>query len=526
MQPVLIALALILPDVVPPGPSQVAVLCRETSGRWPAIVWQPFDAAARTVVAHEHSRCRVLIRPLGRAGYLSSAETEWAERAGPVMIRGEWLRTVRVEPQAAELTWIGAHDTPGVECRAQGGASECLFVPDDASGVIVGRFGAAPAVAFVGRGDTTGAWRETAHGRFLRVASATAASIEARALRLERALTRGAGTLFEVRSVAGIEIYPIDRGAFWIEGRAPGAFIELQGSGSAPQRIPIESLAGAPEVPVDRRLGPGEVIEGDVRGRAGAAGGTTVILSRIIEGDQRLDDESRPRERIADVMTDDAGRFRFGSLARARYELLALHPSHGRARVIVTAPQYPRLILKPRARIRGRVLRNGIPAAAASVVLLPALDAIVAASNPLLLATEPVQSGLDGRFEITAPGDGDLVLAIRLGNASARIELGEAAALREVVDLGDIRIEDSQAIELIVDLPQGCSLRAAGPMGTAGLSIVNAVPIGPGRWRVTPPVLGRWLFVGICGATELALDPTIVELQPGRRGPVVLKVRK
>ena len=526
MQPALIALALVLPDVVPPGPSHVAVLCRESSGRWPAIIWQAREPATRTVVAREGSRCRVLIRPLGRAAYLSSAEIEWAERAGPVMIRGEWLRTIRVEPQAARLTWIGARDTPDIECRSSGEMSECLFVPDDAAGVLVGRFDGAATVAFFAREESAASWRETAHGRFLRVTSTTTASVSVRALRLERALNRGAANLFEARSVAGIEIHPIDRGAFWIEGRAAGAFIELQSSGSAPLRIPIESLAGAPEVPIDRRLWPGELIEGDVRGRAGAAVGTTVIISRIIEGDARLDHESRPRERIAEVTTDDAGRFRFASLARARYELLALHPSYGRARAIVTAPQYPRLVLKPRARIRGRVLRNGIPAASASVALLPALEAVVAASNPLLLATEPVQSGIDGRFEITAPDEGQLVLAIRLGNSSVRIELGDAAALREVVDLGDIRLEDAQAIELIVDLPQGCSLRAAGPMGTAGLSIVNAVPVAPGRWQLTPPVPGRWLFVGVCGTTELALDPAIVEVQLGRRGPIVLKVRR
>jgi hypothetical protein len=305
----------------------------------------------------------------------------------------------------------------------------------------------------------------------------------------------------------------------------------LRAPGAATTRLPLDSLAGPPAIPHDVRLPPAEAIDGTVRGGGVLAAGVTVILSRLIEdGDPRVaekkKEEELPLERLGEVVTGPDGRFRFDGLGRARYQLLAVHPAHGRAQALVTPPAYPRLQLEPRAVIRGRVLENGIPVAAAHVQLLPSLEAVAAARNPILLATEAGRTGSDGRFQVIAPDEGLVVLAVGTGRSSQRIDLGDAASLAKVVDVGDIRLEDPRELDVFADVPDGCRLQAAGPLGVAGMRIVAPVPVSRGHWRFTPPSGGRWLFAAICGRDEVALEPAVVDIQPGHRESIVLKVRR
>jgi len=526
-QAAIVALAIILPGPMSNGPIELAVVCRGSNGAWPSPAWQAHAAPPRVLESPEGRRCRVLARPRASTFYAASREVLWRRDAQPVYVEPGWLRTVRMDAQEGKGSWLGVDDDPLVECQsAESGAPECWFVPWESPGVMIAESGGRKHVAIFERGITVSSASHDS-GRLLRVHAPSSSLIEARALRLERALRTGAGRLLEARPSSGVLITAVGPRAFWASGASERAFVEIRGGAAAPQRIPVAALAGASTMPVDVRLAVGEVIDGDVRGSSGPAGGTTLILSRMVDdGDTRIEEEERPRERIAESVVDESGRFRFEGLTRDRHELLAIHPVHGRALRVVSPPEYPRLTLRPRARIRGRILRNGIPVAGALVQLLPALDVVASARNPLLLASISARSGTDGRFEISAVDQGRVVVAVSSEEGSARVDLGDAATLGEIADLGDIRISDRPSVELIVDLPRGCVLQAAGPMGSAGLSIAAAVELGEARWRFSAPVSGRWLFAALCGGKELALEPAIVDIGAETRQPVVLRIRR
>jgi len=520
----------------PDGPAAAAVLCRDGAGRWRGVEWQAHAAPPASVAGPAGSRCRVLMRPAGAGTYLASDEIVWDPGAQPVRIQPAWLRSLSAPPGVERLFWVGAVDSHGVECDATTTGSRCLFVPADVAGVIVAPVHAGVLFALVSRGaGARVAWRAAPSGRLLRVRSPGPGAVTARAITIERALKHGAGQLREARAAPAVGITSLDGGAFWIEGSVPGAWLELRAPGAATTRLPLDSLAGPPSIPHDMRLPPAEAIDGTVRSGGALAEGVTVILSRLIEDDPRAaekkaaeqkKDEELPLERLGEAVTGPDGRFRFDGLGRERYQLLAVHSAHGRAQALVTPPAFPRLQLEPRAVIRGRVLQNGIPVASAHVHLLPSLEAVAAARNPILLATEAARSGPDGRFQVIAPDEGLVVLAVGTGRSSQRIDLGDAASLAKVVDVGDIRLEDPRELDVFADLPDGCRLQAAGPLGIAGMRIVAPVPVSRAHWRFTPPALGRWLFAAICGREEIALEPAVIDIRPGHRDPVVLKVRR
>ncbi|HEX6324258.1 MAG TPA: hypothetical protein VFZ36_11075 [Vicinamibacterales bacterium] len=526
-----VALDLRLPGNFPDGAAASAVVCRDSAGRWGGVEWQAHAAPPASVAGQAGLRCRVLVRPDGAGVYLSSDEFVWGPRARSVPIQPAWLRSLNAPPGAETLSWIGIVDTHGVECDTSASGSRCLFVPADVSGVIVAPVHAGVLFALVPRGaGGSVVWRAAPSARLVRVRAPAGGGISARAVTIERALKQGTGHLREARAAPAVGVTGIGDTAFWIEGSVPGGYLELRAPGAATTRVPLQSLAGQVAIPHDVLLPAGEAIDGTVRAGGALAEGVTVILSRLIDdggrAGERRKEEEIPLERLDEAVTGADGRFRFEGLGRDRYELLAVHSARGRARGIVTPPGYPRLQLEPRAVIRGRVLENGIPVASALVQLLPSLEAVAAARNPILLATEAARTGPDGRFQVIAPDEGLVVLAVGTSRASQRIDLGDAASLQKVVDVGDIRLENPRELDVFAELPDGCRLQAAGPLGVAGLSVIAPVPVSRGHWRFTPPAGGRWLFAAMCRREELALEPAIVDIRPGHREPIVLKVRR
>ena len=521
-----------IPPALLSGEVSTAVVCRGRDGAWGDVRWRPSASPPQRIEAPEGSRCRVLVRAAAASAFHASAEITWRLASQPVRIEPGLLRIIEAPPALTDIEWIGARDYEGVECAAESTRSRCLFVPVGSDGVIVSRGPQSLMFALISGSDVARVtWRGARLARLVRVRPPGAGPVTARAITIERAVKLGASQLFEARVASSVTIAGVGASAFWVDGDRKGGFLELKAPRAATYRIPLEEVLSASRLPLDISLSHGESIEGDVRARGRPAEGATVILSRLVETEQRenrgvSEDDGAPRERVEELRLDSAGTFRFEGLARHRYELLAIHPSLGRARVIVTPPSFPRLTLKPRSVIRGRVLENGVPLAGAAVQILPVLEDVVAAKNPLLLATERTISAIDGRFEITAPDEGRVILAIGAGESSQRIDLGDVSVLGESVDLGDIRLEAPREIEVVVQLPAGCSLRAAGPMGVAGLRIVSATRVDDARWRFVPPTGGRWLFAAVCGRDELVLEPAIVDIRPGHREPILLKVRR
>jgi len=524
-QAALLALVIALPGELPEAPVATAVLCREADRRWPPIVWRQHDAPPQRVAARAGASCRVLIRRAASADFLASREVIWEERAAPIRIEPVGLREVTAPGAVDSVTWLGEVEAHGVECEARPGA-RCLFVPAAMAGVLISDVAGESRYAIVSAGASRVTWSAAAAARLVRVVAPAAQPVGARAITIGPVLKRGSSRMAQARPEPAVRITPVGLSAFWVEGVVPAAVIEFRAPGAAPLRLPLAAVTGTRPPPLEVRLLPEEVIDGDVRANGAPVEGATVLLSRINESVRAGRDEPPQLERVAEATTDSAGRFRFPGLGRERHDLLAVHPSLGRARVVVTPTGFPRLELKPRARVRGRVIADGIPVPSATIRVLPSLEAVAAAANPLLMASAPVASGADGRFEVVVPDEGRVVLDVYAGGRVQRVDLGEAASMGDLVEIGDIRLEEPHEIDVLVDLPEGCRLQAAGPLGVAGLSVVSLTRTAPGRWSFAPPARGRWLFAALCGKEELALDPAVVDLSQPRRAPLVLAVRR
>ena len=79
----------------------------------------------------------------------------------------------------------------------------------------------------------------------------------------------------------------------------------------------------------------------------------------------------------------------------------------------------------------------------------------------------------DGQFDVAVPSEGDGQLLI--GNATGpriRVPYPEVSKLGPVVELGDLALPPSA--DLLVRFRPGCEVRAAGPVGDLGLTMVEA----------------------------------------------------
>ncbi|MEX2271881.1 MAG: carboxypeptidase-like regulatory domain-containing protein [Vicinamibacterales bacterium] len=517
---------------VPPeflhGEVETSLICRDGRGRWVTLSdWRRAAGPSLMVMGPVGRRCRVLVRPAGSPDYLTSREAEWGAVVQTMSVRPGWQRTVRAPAAEGEVIWIGASGHEGIECESLQDQSRCLFVPVDAAGLIAAA-GARLRVALVREQETQPitVWRSALGGRLVRVRVPSDAAVEARPVVVRPLLTRGSGQMTEPRPASGVSLHRLTPQAFWVEGDpASQAEVEFRSPGAATTRIPLGAMLTTVPAALDIALPVEELLTGEVRSRGALIDGVTVMLARVLDvSDPATPEEERPLERIGEAVTDGSGSFAFAGLARGKYELLAVHPSRGRTRAVAVPPHHARLELRPRALIRGRVMQEGVPVSAV-VQALPSIDAVAAARNPAALGVEPVRTGVDGRFELVAPDEGRVMLAVTADGGSLRMDLGEAGSLGPVLDLGDIQLRPALGLDVIVDLPAGCELQAAGPMGAMGLRVVRGEMIAPGRWRVALPLSGRWLFAGICGGEELGLDPPVIEIPPPRAGPILLKVR-
>jgi hypothetical protein len=508
--------------------AQVAVLCRDARGGWTGEdVWRPFDAARPFIAAVAGARCRALLRSGGLSTYVATPEVVWARRDVPLAFGTARLRTVRAPASDAPVAWVGA-EAP-VDCAVSANGARCLFLPAGEAGVMVSTDGSRVRYVLVAggeSGDPSAAWRTAVWARMVRVR--VSAQITAAVTALRPALSHGAGYLREAVPSEAARVYPLASGVFWIAGgQELDARLELRAAGAATMRIPLSAIRGPSVSPLYLSLAPEEAIDGDVRSRGALLEGARVMIARLLEKPPSADtDDEPPMETIAEVSTGADGTFRVGGLAHEAHELIVIHPSRGRARLIVTAPAHRRVLLTPRATLRGRVLRDGVPTPGAAIVVLPAFEVVGAARNPLMLMSEAAQTGSDGRFETALPDEGRSTLTVTYEGAAIRIELGDVAAASGLLDLGDINLPSPIDVDVLLDLPPACTVKSAGPFGEPGLSIVPLVSTAPGRWRFRAPLAGRWMIEGACGGREIALEPALVEVVRGHSTPVLIRPRR
>ena len=527
-------LTVAVPETSANGQIETSLICRDVRGGWDgADLWRPLQVAAARLTGPAGARCRVLMRAAGGATYMASDEVPWNRISEPIQIRPRLWRTVRAPAVDAEPHWLGASGD-SARCDRSITGTRCLLVPADEPGVIVAVRSDATLFALSAPGASGGAvpeagWQTAPWGRLVRVSAPARARVSSRIVTVESALRHGRGLLREPRASSHARIHRLGRQAFWIEGgRSLAAQIEISAPGAAASRLRLEDVKASALVALHLALAPEEVIDGDVRSRGVLMEGITVVLSKLLDmpPDKNVTEDERPMELVRETKTDAVGRFSFRGLSRDTYQLLAMHPSRGRARATVQAPFHSRLILTPRAVVRGRVLTNGVPAAAASVAILPSFETIIDAPNPMLLASEAVRTGLDGRFESVLPDEGRMALTVSHEGATARVDLGDASMLPPVVDVGDIQLDAPFEVELLADLPPTCVLQAAGPMGQPGMTLIKAASAGAHRWLLRVALAGRWFLEASCAGREVALETPVVQIDRGRLTPLVLRLRR
>lgn len=510
--------------------AQVAVLCRDARGAWTGEdIWRPFDSTRPYVAAPAGARCRVLLRARGLSTYVATPEVVWTRRDDPLVIPPVRLRTVRAPSFGASVEWVGADQTP-TDCIVSAQAARCFFVSASEAGAMVSIDGARVRYALVAAGDSgeAAAWGTAVWARMVRVRAPVSAPIAATVTALRPALSHGSGYLREAVPSAAARIHPLAADVFWMAGdQASDARLELRAEGAATLRIPLSAIRGSPLSVLYVSMGPEEAIDGDVRSRGALVEGARVMIARLLEKPRAADiDEEPPMEAIGESLTGADGRFRFGGLSHEAHALIVMHPSRGRVRLTVTAPAHPRIILAQRASVRGRVLRDGVPVAGAAISVLPAFDVVGAARNPLMLMSETAHTGSDGRFESALPDEGRSAVTVMHDGAAIRIDLGDVGAAGGIRDLGDISLPSPIDVDVLLDLPASCGIKAAGPFGEPGLSIVPLVSTTAGEWRFRAPLAGRWMIEAACGGREIVLEPAIVEVARGHSTPVLIRPRR
>lgn len=510
-----------IPEPLAEETLEYAVFCRSLTGELEGVgAWTPL---VRPVVTMDKptQRCRIALRSRGAQGYLLSSSVE---RPGwPVEFGMNWVRTIRAPGVDAGVAWVGASDARQVACASGREGAVCIGIPLHDAGVMVAESGGEVRYAVSAPRSGRATWERAGWGRLVRVSAGSGVPVSAVTRVLKPALRSAASRVFEAAPSAGAHVRALGMNTFWLSGGSTDGRLELTAPMHAIRRIPLKNVIGPPAVATGVMLERDEVVAGDVTFRGARLEGATLLLMRRLEGGELRDikaddasgesDEEGPVEMIAETTSDASGQFEFRGLARGRYVIRALHPSHGRSRIDVMAPARLTVRIEPRAVARGRVLADGIPVEAAAVSVLPDLDDVRRAGDPVAIVTAPAYTGLDGRFEIVLPDAGRAALTVSHAAGAIRIPLGDVERAPAIIDLGDVRLEGAIDVEAFVDLGPQCRLQAVGPIGALGLSVVEARPTAQGRWHLSARLPGRWVFEASCGDVPVLLSPAVVTIE-------------
>ena len=158
-------------------------------------------------------------------------------------------------------------------------------------------------------------------------------------------------------------------------------------------------------------------------------------------------------------------------------------------------------------------MRAGQPVHAASVAVVPDLlefSASVDAIDHVSLGTTTDSSG---RFVVALPPKGSVELRITAQKSGVvRIPLRSVEHLPPITELGDVELDRPIPVTVTLDGYDGCELYAAGPVGAAGLNIIESRRDATERRRLEIPEPGRWMLTLICAGTDVPVLPPFVDL--------------
>lgn len=477
----------------------------------------------------------IVIRSVDRAGYIVVGPMRWPDQPRTYPMPTEWRRTVRGRfsgDSSGSLTWVSAEREPRGPWPMCSWIDrddwECIGVPlADAGAVLITTPGKVLYAMATGSLSSSGVELvpsgEAAWGRLVVVDPVPGVEkadepVWLLARRLHMARARPKSVRLETEAENGISIDRIGPRAFWVSGNGGqiDAWVEATGKSIAPSRIEIQDLLSAPPE-ILFRVGAqrAQSIAGRVTVGSGEAAPHAVVALYRLERD-RLSGDTHAARRVVveEVTSDQEGVFRFDHLALEPYEIVAMHAALGRGERRAEANgQDIEVRLRRPSRAVGRVLRNGVPAAAVRVMVVPDLAQFAASADITELRGGETETDEDGRFSVLLAmrGSGEL----RAGDERAgvrRIPLGPAESLPGIVDVGTLELAPLPALTLVLEGAGACELLLTGPAGRTGMTLVRPTRIGPAMFQATAPEPGAWHVVGVCGGRERAVVPSTIDV--------------
>jgi len=479
----------------------------------------------------------LMMRTPGRPGYLLYGPFRWPSEPSTYFMVTRWRKTMsgRSVHGPGSISWVGSEDAADgafPSCAWTTEASwECIGVPLDSTGVVVVSRGgevecAVPAGPVSAKGLQASRSQVSTWGRLLVVSSGSPdrnAAVGVRARRLERPRARPQSIRLEEVTDERVHVERVGPGAFWVAGSgAPGeAWVEIASVGRATERVETREIAAAPaELPLHIQLQTSNAIAGHVTsGQGTPVPGAVVTLFRFTQEPRVRTQDPAPRVSVRETRTDADGAFRFDDLSRESYEIVAIHPSLGRAdRRVEPDGQDFDIALRPPPHIVGRVLRDGAPGRGIRVIVVPDLSEFAGMADITELRGGETETDLDGRFSVAlgSRGSGEL----RIGDERTgvrRVPLGPAESQPAVVDVGTVQLETQPPVTLVLENAGGCGLLLTGPVGRTGLTVVRGSSIGPAMFEAPIPEPGRWQVVAVCGNRERPVLPAVIDVPPGAR---------
>ena len=479
----------------------------------------------------------LLIRAAGHPGYILDGPFRWPAQAATYLVRTQWRKTIRGNSigSHASLTWVSTDDgtLPGTVCEWAGRTMwECVGVPLNGTGVVVMnttgevRCGI-PSGVLSPSGVETTTTRASAWGRLVIAQTGPVAHladgvrITARRLQIPRA--RPMTTRVEVVTDGRVQLDSVADGVVWISGAElpDDGWIEIGAPDRASERLDVREVAEAPpDLPLRVHLQPAATVSGRVSSAARSpAPGAVVTLYRFARRDRNHERKAPVRITVAETHADSDGAFQFDHLAIEPYEVVAMHPVFGRGvRRVTPDGREIDIALRSSAQAVGRVLRDGMPAAAVRVVVVPDLAQFGAAGDITELRGGETQTDEDGRFVVTLASRGSSEL--RVGDEGVgvkRLPLGAAEGQAGVIDVGDIALTAGVSVTFVFEGAGSCEILLTGPAGRTGMSVVRSSRIGPAMFQGVVPEPGRWHTVAICGTRERAVLPAWLDLSASVR---------
>lgn len=481
----------------------------------------------------------LLIRAPGRPGYILDGPFRWPVQGATYAVNTQWRKTIRGHSTGphTSLIWVAEDGgvAPRTTCEWTGTTAwECVGVPLNAIGVVVTTTpGDVRCSIPNGMVSTSGVEAtnnfSSAWGRMVVVqATGTVRSrdgIRITAKRLEVPRERPLATRLEVVPDSQIHVERVADGVVWVWGTgAPtDGWLEVAGTGAATERIDIREVTDVPPaLPLLIQLQAPATMFGHVRVAGGNAAAEAVVTLYRFEHDDHQRDKPR-RITVAEMRADTDGGFHFGDLAVEPYEIVAIHPALGRGvRRVTPDGRETDVVLRSTAQVKGRVLRNGLPARGVRVVIVPDLAQFATAGDLTEMRGGETESNEDGRFTVSLAARGSSEL--RIGDERAgvrRVPLGPAESLSGVIDIGDVELAAMAVVTFVLEGEGSCDILLTGPAGRTGMSVLRSSRIGPAVMQAVVPEPGRWHVTAVCGSRERAVVPASIDVPASARDMTV-----